>query len=216
MVKNIIKKKKHLEIKLEQIPPHPQPKINLEQYTTPSIIASDILWNAKNLNDIENKTIIDLGCGTGIFAIGSKLLNAKSSIGFDIDQDSINTAISMIEKFKLDNIEFHKLNVNETENLNEYLTDKVDTLFQNPPFGSQEKAEKGADTNFINLASKVAKVIYSFHMQSTEDYIQSYFENLDFNVTHKFYYEFPLPNLYKFHKKEQYIVNVVVIRAEYE
>ncbi len=212
----IIKKKKHLEIKLEQIPPHPQPKVNLEQYTTPSVIASDILWYANNLNDIENKTIIDLGCGTGIFAIGSKLLNAKSVIGFDIDQESLNTAINTTKKFKLEDIEFHKVNLIKTENLNEYLNNEADTLFQNPPFGSQEKVEKGADTNFINLASKSAKVIYSFHMQSTEEYITNYFENLNFNVTHKFYYKFPLPKIYEFHKKEQYIVNVVVIRAEKE
>lgn len=53
-------------------------------------------------------------------------------------------------------------------------------------------------------------------MQSTEEYISKYFKNLNFKITHKFYYKFPLPKTYKFHKKEQYLVNVVVIRAEKE
>ena len=209
-----IKKKKHLEIQLEQIPSHPNPKIKLEQYSTPSIIASDLLWNAKNLNDIKDKKILDLGCGTGIFTIGPNLLNAKSTIGFDIDNESINIAKSISEKLDLKNIKFHKLDLNQIENLDNYSHGKADTLFQNPPFGSQERVKKGADTNFIDLAVKSSKTIYSFHMQSTENYITEYFENLNWNVTHKFHYKFPLPKIYDFHQNELYIVNVVVIRAE--
>ena len=69
-----ITRKKHLEMRLQSIPSHPKPKVGLEQYTTPSVIASDLLWNAFSLGDIENKNIVDLGCGTGVFAIGSSLL----------------------------------------------------------------------------------------------------------------------------------------------
>ncbi len=213
MKKINIKKKKHLEMQLEQIPPHPKPKVKLEQYTTPSIIASDILWNAKTLNDIENKNIIDLGCGTGIFTIGSAILNAKTSQGFDIDPESLETAENTSQKLGIENIKFHQIDVKNTKTLDDYIDSKADTLFQNPPFGSQKQSIKGADTSFIDLAVKSAKIIYSFHMQSTEEYIIDYFKDKNCDVTHLFHYKFPIGKTYSFHKKETYLVNVSVIRA---
>ena len=78
---------------IESIPPHPKPKVELEQYSTPSSIASDIMWNAYTLNDIYNKNIVDLACGTGIFSISSILLGAKKVIGVDIDNDSLEIAL---------------------------------------------------------------------------------------------------------------------------
>ena len=58
-----ITKKKHLEMKLQSIPPHPNPKVGLEQYTTPSIIASDLIWNAYSLGDIENMNVLVVSYG---------------------------------------------------------------------------------------------------------------------------------------------------------
>ena len=54
-----IRKKKQLEIAIDSIERHPNPKVELEQYSTPSTIASDLLWNAYTLGDIENKDIVD-------------------------------------------------------------------------------------------------------------------------------------------------------------
>ena len=93
-----ITRKKHLEMRLQNIPAHPKPKVGLEQYTTPSVIASDLIWNAFSLGDIEDKNILDLGCGTGVFAIGSALMGANSSIGVDIDEDSIELASEVSRK----------------------------------------------------------------------------------------------------------------------
>ena len=53
-----ITRKRHLEMKLQSIPTHPKPKVGLEQYTTPSVIASDLLWNASSLGDVEGKDIL--------------------------------------------------------------------------------------------------------------------------------------------------------------
>ena len=55
-----ITRKKHLEMRLQNIPSHPKPKVNLEQYSTPSIIASDLVWNAFSFGDIDSKNIFDL------------------------------------------------------------------------------------------------------------------------------------------------------------
>ena len=53
-----ITRKKHLEMRLQSIPSHPNPDVNLEQYTTPSVIASDLIWNAYGFGDIDEKTLL--------------------------------------------------------------------------------------------------------------------------------------------------------------
>ena len=85
-------KKRQLEMALQEIPSHSMPKIDLEQYSTPSVIASDVLWHAHSLGDLDGMKVADLGCGTGIFAIGAVLMGAVDVVGVDIDEDSISTA----------------------------------------------------------------------------------------------------------------------------
>lgn len=199
--------KKQLEIKIQQIPPHPNPKVELEQYSTPASVAADILWNALTLGDIDNKNILDLGCGCGIFAISSLILNAKLVVGVDIDKESIEVAEAFSDNFN--NCRFIVSDINDfDEDLD------VDTIFQNPPFGSQRNATKGIDLKFIKKAiSFNPKAIYSFHMASTEEFIKNYFLESGLDITHIFRYDFKIPKIYDFHSKESKNVDVIVIRA---
>lgn len=199
-----ITKKKHLEMAIQKVPKHPNPKVDLEQYSTPAIIAADLLWNAYSLGDIADKKVMDLGCGTGIFAIASKLLGAASAIGVDIDKDSTDLASSYCG-----DVNFICSDICDLEN-----DFDVDTIFQNPPFGSQKNAKKGADLKFISKAIELSpKVLYSFHMVSTEEFLISYFEKNDLEITHIFRYNFPIPKIYEFHTRESANVEVIVIRA---
>lgn len=199
-----ITKKKHLEMAIQKVPKHPNPKVDLEQYSTPATIAADLLWNAYSLGDIADKKVMDLGCGTGIFAIASKLLGAASAIGVDIDKDSTDLASSYCG-----DVNFICSDICDLEN-----DFDVDTIFQNPPFGSQKNAKKGADLKFISKAIELSpKVLYSFHMASTEVFLISYFEKNDLEITHIFRYNFPIPKIYEFHTRESANVEVIVIRA---
>ena len=199
-----ITKKKHLEMAIQKVPKHPNPKVDLEQYSTPATIAADLLWNAYSLGDIADKKVMDLGCGTGIFAIASKLLGAASAIGVDIDRDSTDLASSYCG-----DVNFICSDICDLEN-----DFDVDTIFQNPPFGSQKNAKKGADLKFISKAIELSpKVLYSFHMASTEEFLISYFEKNDLEITHIFRYNFPIPKIYEFHTMESANVEVIVIRA---
>lgn len=204
-----IKNKKQLEIKIQQIPPHPNPNVSLEQYSTPANIAADILWNAYTLGDIQGKNILDLGCGCGIFAVSSLLLGADSAIGVDIDEESIEVAQSISKNFGIDNYEFIASDIRELDG-----DFNIDTVFQNPPFGSQRNATKGIDLEFIERAIDFSpKVIYSFHMASTEEFLIKYFSDNDLRITHIFRYGFKIPKIYEFHSKEFKNVDVIVIRA---
>ena len=205
-----ITRKKHLEMKLQSIPSHPKPKVGLEQYTTPSVIASDLVWNAFSLGDVENRDIIDLGCGTGVFAIASALMGANSSLGVDVDADSIALAVEVKDKLSIDNADFIVSDICEFTN-----SSNPDTVFQNPPFGSQRKADSGEDLKFVNKAIELnPDVIYSFHMASTKDFLIKYYADRNLDITHIFGYEFPIPKIYDFHTKERQNVDVIVIRAE--
>ncbi len=43
-------------------------------------------------NDLNNKSVLDVGCGTGILSIVAKKLGAKTVVGFDIDEWSIENS----------------------------------------------------------------------------------------------------------------------------
>jgi putative methylase len=75
---------KQIEIILSQLLPYSNPKLKLEEYSLDSKSAAKILSVAGLIyNDITNKRIIDLGCGTGILAIGAALIGFFFRYNFD-------------------------------------------------------------------------------------------------------------------------------------
>jgi putative methylase len=83
-------RKRDLERLLSEIQGHPEPNAYLEQYVTPSNVAAELLYLAAYVNDdIIDKTVIDLGCGTGRLSIGAALLGAKEVVGVDLDRASV-------------------------------------------------------------------------------------------------------------------------------
>ena len=219
---------------LEKVPKHPNPKVELEQYSTPSTIAADLVWNAYGLGDIDNMSVLDLGCGTGIFAIASSLMGASYSLGVDVDDESIAlakiTQNSISEEHDIDitNTNFIVGDINSFNSINDLLNERnpvnddnnskslnrFDTLIQNPPFGSQEKGSRHADRKFMEFAVNSADVIYSFHMKNTEEFVIDYYRDLGAEVSHKLVYKFPIPKIYDFHTEESREVKVVVLRVE--
>jgi putative methylase len=201
-------KKRQLEIELQDIPPHESPKVDLEQYSTPSVIAADILWNAHSIGDIEGMKIADLGCGTGIFTIGSSLMGAADAVGVDVDGDAISIAKAQAVKMDIeDKVRFVTCDIidfNET----------ADTVIQNPPFGAQKVHRKESDRLFMIKALEIAPVVYSLHIQETEDFVTNFFKKAGADVSHIFHYSFPIPRIYDFHRKDKVNINVVLVRVE--
>ncbi len=69
-------RKKQLEIFLSNLKEMEDPDMFEEQYTTPGDIAAEIALFAYHRRDIEGKTVIDLGAGTGRLGIASLLLGS--------------------------------------------------------------------------------------------------------------------------------------------
>lgn len=71
-------KLKQLESFLQQLETFPAPKVELEQYPTSPHLAAQLLFAAATVyDDIIDKTVLDLGCGTGILGIGAQLLGSR-------------------------------------------------------------------------------------------------------------------------------------------
>ncbi len=195
-------KKKDLEILLESIEKPKEIKAELEQYTTPASIAADILWTAYYNGDIENKIVIDLGCGTGIFAIGSALLKAKKVIAVDIDEKLVAIAKKEVEKFGI-NIDFYVMDVEE-------FNEKGDVVIMNPPFGAQY-ANRKSDRKFVMKAMEISKAFYSLHLKESVDFIKKMVEKNEWEILMEKEYKFPIKASLPFHEKRVAYYDVVML-----
>ena len=204
----MFKKKRQLEMALQSIQTFNNPKVDLEQYQTPALIAADLLWNAYSMGDIEGMKVADLACGTGILSIGAALLGAKEVVGVDLDQDALEIAKQEASSRELENvIRFINSDISD-------FNETADTVIQNPPFGSQRAHRKEADRLFIEKSLEVAPVVYSFHMAETEEFVINFFQLNGGQITNTFRYRFPIPKIYDFHQKEKIEVDVIVFRVE--
>ena len=123
----------------------------MEQYVTPSYLASELIWIAYLRGDIKGKKVVDLGCGTGKLCSGISLLGGYC-VCVDIDYEALKIAKEFFEK---ESLQAEMLNANIR-----YLELKADTVIQNPPFGV---VNKGVDLEFLSKAFEIANVIYSIH-----------------------------------------------------
>ncbi len=196
-------RKKTLEIFLQKIPDFKKPKPGLEQYITSAGIVADIIFIAFQMGDIKNKTVLDLGCGTGIFSVGAYVAGAKKVIGIDLDKDAIQTAKKFAEENKL-NIDFIVKDIKDVEIL-------CDTVIMNPPFGAQ-KSNINADRRFIEKAFKKADVIYSLHLTKTLPFIGKIVTSLKGVIDFTKNYRFPIKNSQFFHDKKVVFFDVTLIR----
>jgi len=196
-------KKKQLEMILQKVPSFENPIFNLEQYQTPAEIASDILFIAYQFGDIEDKIVLDLGCGTGIFSIGAAIMGAKKVIGIDIDENCLKIAKKYTKENKK-KITFINKDIKE-------IKIKCDTVITNPPFGAQ-KSNKKADRKFIEKGFEIANVIYSLHLSKTVPFIEKMVNSLkgEINFTKK--YKFPIKSTYDFHEKKVLNFEVSLLR----
>lgn len=204
----MITKKKQLEMALQAVPPHPHPDPDREQYHTPAKIAADVLWNARAYGDIEDLKVVDLGCGTGILALGAALVGASEVVGVDVDGDALQVADSEVKRLHIqDKCCFMEMDIRDFQ-------DQADTVIQNPPFGAQKAHQQDADRRFLEKALEISPVVYSFHLAKTMDFLKLMVKALDANISHVFRYDFPLPRIYHFHRDEMREVEVVVLRIE--
>jgi putative methylase len=228
MRKRLIRKL-DLETLLSQVVRHPSPKPSLEQYTIPADVAATVLYIAAyTYNDIIDKTVLDLGCGTGRLALGAAFLGAKQVIGVDIDKTAVKVAFKSSEKIGLKNrVQWVVADIGAIHG-------KFDTVIQNPPFGVQKRK---ADRKFLKKALEVGKNVYSLHKRSRRDevflkklkasrtntvlvfpsnFVKRFIERHHGKVKAVYPMLMTIPHMFNFHTKRrhEFVVDLYVIKGE--
>ncbi|MHA1952359.1 MAG: METTL5 family protein [Candidatus Heimdallarchaeaceae archaeon] len=197
-------KQKELEISLSRLHNFENPKVHLEQYRTPPRLVAMIVWRAFQLGDIENKSVADFCCGTGLFAISAALLGGSKVIGIEIDKEVLEIAEKNAQLSGVD-ITFLCKDVRETKM-------KVDTVLMNSPFGIQG-AHK--DQIFLQSALKNSKTCYSIHLyqQKNIEFLTNFVQKHNKEVKEVITAEFEIPRTYSFHKKKHHIIKIAILRS---
>ncbi len=190
-------KLKELEKKLEGLQRLSSPSVQNEQYFTPPSIAASIVYDATMRGDVENRRVADLGCGIGTFAIAAMVMGATSAAGFDSDARSIElatgNALRMLPAERLSKTLFEVAEVEDVKG-------RYDTVFQNPPFGSQRR---NADLPFIRKALEIGDTVYTIHLGRTREFLKEKFEELGARVEFEKAFIYEMPRMFHFHTKEK-------------
>jgi putative methylase len=146
---------------LSRLEAYVAPRADAEQVLSPPEAAARLLGDALRRDDLAGRTVLDLGCGTGVLAIGAALLGAGKVHGVDADPAAIEVA-------RRNAAQLHVVCTFEATPV-EACTARGDTVVMNPPFGAQRRH---ADRPFWEAAFRLARRrIYAFASASSRTFI---------------------------------------------
>ena len=188
------------------------PRAPLEQYRTPPELAAHLVHLADLRGDVEGKTVLDLGCGTGMLALGAALRGPDRVVGVDVDPAPLGTARDNERKVaSTTSVSWVRADATDLP----ISTDPAETtVVMNPPFGAQSGNEH-ADRSFLETAAGVARVTYSIHNAGSQSFVESFAADNGGDVTDSYRTEFELPRQFEFHDEETRVVDAEVYRIEW-
>lgn len=194
-------RRRQLEMRLQQVPDHPHPSLELEQYPTPPVVAGELLYEALGAGHIEGRSVTDLGSGTGVLALGAALLGASEVVGVEVDEGAASVADSVAQQWGLA-VDFVVCDVRGW-------SERCQTVVMNPPFGAQRRH---ADRPFVETALAIAPVVYSLHNGASVPFLRTLAKALRAELT----LERPLPltldHRFPHHRQQRVAVPVVLLR----
>ena len=203
------------------------PRADLEQYRTPPELAAHLVHTADLQGDIEGQTVIDLGCGTGMLALGAALRSPKAVVGVDIDPGPLSIArtnenrvgsTTSVEWVRADATCVPLCPPTHRTELRQAVRESETTgttVLMNPPFGAQCGNEH-ADRGFLETTAEIADVSYSIHNVDSKSFVESFTTDNGGEVTHAFAAEFELPQSFDFHTEDSRAIDVEVFRIDWQ
>jgi predicted RNA methylase len=203
---------KSLENMISKLEGFTSPKVNLEQYSTDSHVASRMCYLIETeFSAIKDKIILDLGCGTGALSLTSSLLDPLIIFSADIDKEVFpvfKRNYSRIKNYSKDEplIEFI---IADAVTISKFFRASFDTIITNPPFGT--KNNKGIDSSFVASGLEVSNNLFSLHKSSTREYfLKKKGGRLLAQIS------FKIPHQFRFHKSPESYIDVDLIHFQNE
>ena len=111
------------------------------------------------IDEIKNKTVLDIGCGSGALLLYAHYHKASKLIGVDIQKSALKYADINLSKYT-NNYELHN------QRIQDYKGERVDVIVSNPPFFQSDNKRK---------STSYKKAMFDDEL-STDDLIK-YFKN---------------------------------------
>ena len=172
----------------------------MEQYATEGDLAAFWILAIDQLDNLENKTVVDLGAGNGILGLGTAYLGASKVTLIEADEEACmvlkQNSQRIIEEFETQIITIHALIGSQLVEL----SGQTDIVVMNPPWGFQ--TEK-ADRPLLELAFSLdATAIYVLHSAKAK-HMEAMAKDFGYEGEIVFETNFRLPPMYSHHSKKK-------------
>lgn len=190
------------------MPRHPHPRPELEQYRTPDAVAAELLLAAHADGAIAGKTVLDLGAGTGILAIGAALLGATLAAGVEVDPGAVALAQQAAAAAGVTARTWFI-----AADLASWHADPAGfgTVIMNPPFGAQS-GNRHADRLFLERAAEAVRpqsgTVWFLAQERTEHFLAKMVLDLGGTLERVAVWDYPLGATMQHHKEEARLVRV--------
>ena len=198
-----------LETQLAVVAGFENPRVELEQYPTPPGLAAHVIHVADLNGDVEGRTVVDLGTGTGMLALGAALRSPARVVGVEVDREALATAAGNRRRVGT-TTPIHWVQADATRA--PLCIDGPTTVVMNPPFGAQNGHE-GADRDFLTTAAGIADVSYSLHNAGSREFVESFADDNGGEVTHAFQATFSLDRQFDFHRADREEIDTELFRV---
>lgn len=199
--------KAELERRLATVEGFESPLVELEQYPTPPALAAHLIHLADLRGDLTDQTVVDLGTGTGILALGAAYRNPDVVIGLDLDPSAVATARrnehSLSPPIDIDWL--------LGDGGRAPLCTHDITVIMNPPFGAQRGREH-ADRAFLKTAARIGRVSYSIHNAGSQEFVETFATDEGGQITETYRATLSLDRQFRFHTSDRTDLDVEVYR----
>ena len=194
--------------RLESVTDFAEPSVDLEQYLTPPDVAAHVLHFASLQGDLTDRLVVDLGTGTGMFAIGASQFAPERVVGLDVDAEALTLARANERRVGGETqIDWVRGDAGRPP-----LEIDSATVLSNPPFGAQRRH---ADRPFLESARALAAVSYTIHNEGSQSFVESFAADHGGAVTHAFRATFDLEHRFAFHAEASRELEAEVFRIEW-
>jgi len=154
-------------------------------------------------DDIREKLVADLGCGTGRLGIGALLLGARGLVGVDIDPGVVSVAAeNAVVAGVSGRCDWVAGDISSVRGA-------FDTVLMNPPFGTRRRHR---DVRFLEEALALAGSIYSMHKSSTRRFVTDFVRRRGGSVSCILQLSLEIPRMFRFHERPRMTVAVDLYR----